>query len=385
MEARTLAWIGSETSSPDRNGTNRRFFFLSIGIGIGIGIGINAHNSHHYLLFNVLEGWGRGGFLSGDRPWGYPPSITLSTLSSESPSSNNTESRERERERERERSTNFRQTDKRASERASDWVAKLASVRARAELDIVLEKTYCGNVNFHWLLLSSEHGLGGLYLEEVYLHLHDGIVENYFGKTTLSLLEGDSNLNDSIFSSLVYCKSSALDHAAIEEDRNYHRLMLTSLVISKLSRFLSFNGFSKNLKVNSAGRNSYVALKLLGHKSPVSLEVNNSCGRSSLAAPRATTNHGLCHMGLGAVILAGTKGRHTRLDGADRARRGLVSPIFQQRGGVPRLSPAATLVLVACLLHHRKEMGEKKKKITDKECGLHWSEYERKLDRKSEK
>nr|CAD7392361.1 unnamed protein product [Timema cristinae] len=42
-------------------------------------------------------------------------------------------------------------------------------------------------------------------------------VENHFGKTTLSTPNQDSNLNLPVIGSLVYCKSSILDHVAIEE------------------------------------------------------------------------------------------------------------------------------------------------------------------------
>nr|CAD7608733.1 unnamed protein product [Timema genevievae] len=55
-----------------------------------------------------------------------------------------------------------------------------------------------------------------LYLKEVYPHLRGGIVEHYFIQTTLSTLDRDSNLNLPVTGSLVYCESSALDHAATE-------------------------------------------------------------------------------------------------------------------------------------------------------------------------
>nr|CAD7261662.1 unnamed protein product [Timema shepardi] len=59
-------------------------------------------------------------------------------------------------------------------------------------------------------------GLGSLYLEEVFLHLHGGRVENHFEKTSLSTPGRDSNLDLSIIASLVYCESSTLDPAATE-------------------------------------------------------------------------------------------------------------------------------------------------------------------------
>nr|CAD7263882.1 unnamed protein product [Timema shepardi] len=51
-------------------------------------------------------------------------------------------------------------------------------------------------------------------MEEVYSHLHDGRVNNYFGKTTLSIPSRDSNFNLPVIGSLFYCEGSALDLAA---------------------------------------------------------------------------------------------------------------------------------------------------------------------------
>nr|CAD7439946.1 unnamed protein product [Timema bartmani] len=45
-------------------------------------------------------------------------------------------------------------------------------------------------------------------------------VENHFGKTTLSTPDRGSSLDLPVIGSLVYCKSSALDHAAIEAEIN---------------------------------------------------------------------------------------------------------------------------------------------------------------------
>nr|CAD7420636.1 unnamed protein product [Timema poppensis] len=49
---------------------------------------------------------------------------------------------------------------------------------------------------------------------EIYPHLRGGRVENYLGKTPLITPGRDSNLQFPIIGSLVYCESSALDHAA---------------------------------------------------------------------------------------------------------------------------------------------------------------------------
>ncbi|CAG2059223.1 unnamed protein product, partial [Timema podura] len=57
---------------------------------------------------------------------------------------------------------------------------------------------------------SSRFRLGRQYFKEVYPYLHEGRVENRFVKTILSAPGQDLNL------SLVYCRSSALDHAATE-------------------------------------------------------------------------------------------------------------------------------------------------------------------------
>nr|CAD7602859.1 unnamed protein product [Timema genevievae] len=52
----------------------------------------------------------------------------------------------------------------------------------------------------------------------LYPHVSEGRVENNLGKTTLSTPNRDSSLVLPIISSLVYCKSSALEHAATDED-----------------------------------------------------------------------------------------------------------------------------------------------------------------------
>nr|CAD7193904.1 unnamed protein product [Timema douglasi] len=64
--------------------------------------------------------------------------------------------------------------------------------------------------------MASKKGFGRLYLWKLYLCLRVRRRENHFGKTTLSTTDRDSNLDLSDISSLVYCESSALDHAATE-------------------------------------------------------------------------------------------------------------------------------------------------------------------------
>nr|CAD7256925.1 unnamed protein product [Timema shepardi] len=59
-------------------------------------------------------------------------------------------------------------------------------------------------------------GLGRLYLEEIYPHVRGRGVENHFGKTTLSTLDRELSFDLTVIGSLVYCESSALDHASIE-------------------------------------------------------------------------------------------------------------------------------------------------------------------------
>nr|CAD7256128.1 unnamed protein product [Timema shepardi] len=55
---------------------------------------------------------------------------------------------------------------------------------------------------------------------EVSPHWCRGKVENYFGKTTLSAPDRDSNLDLPIIVSLIYCESSAFDHAATKASLN---------------------------------------------------------------------------------------------------------------------------------------------------------------------
>nr|CAD7569413.1 unnamed protein product [Timema californicum] len=59
-------------------------------------------------------------------------------------------------------------------------------------------------------------GLGSLHLEGVFPHLHGGQVETHFGKTFLSTLDQDSNLDLPVIDSLVCYESSALNHADSE-------------------------------------------------------------------------------------------------------------------------------------------------------------------------
>nr|CAD7429991.1 unnamed protein product [Timema monikensis] len=61
-------------------------------------------------------------------------------------------------------------------------------------------------------------GLGRLYSEAMYPHLRGGRLDNYFGKITFSTPDQDSYLNIRVISSLVYCKISALNHAATKAE-----------------------------------------------------------------------------------------------------------------------------------------------------------------------
>nr|CAD7406072.1 unnamed protein product [Timema cristinae] len=56
--------------------------------------------------------------------------------------------------------------------------------------------------------------------KEVYPHLRGGRVGIHFGKNTLITPDRDSKLDLPVFDSLVYCESSALDHAATEAGRS---------------------------------------------------------------------------------------------------------------------------------------------------------------------
>ncbi|CAG2056470.1 unnamed protein product [Timema podura] len=62
-------------------------------------------------------------------------------------------------------------------------------------------------------------GIRKAILKEVILHFHGGKVGKHFGTTTLSTPDRDSNLDLPIISSLVYCKSSALDYVIIEANQ----------------------------------------------------------------------------------------------------------------------------------------------------------------------
>nr|CAD7601875.1 unnamed protein product [Timema genevievae] len=55
---------------------------------------------------------------------------------------------------------------------------------------------------------------GRIYSEEVWPHLYRGRGEIHLGKPTLSTPDRDSNLDFPVIGSLVYCKSSALNHVA---------------------------------------------------------------------------------------------------------------------------------------------------------------------------
>nr|CAD7444209.1 unnamed protein product [Timema bartmani] len=56
----------------------------------------------------------------------------------------------------------------------------------------------------------------------------DGECENHSGKTTLSTPDRDSNLNLPVTGSLVYCESSALDHAVTKGGKKYNSLSIIS-------------------------------------------------------------------------------------------------------------------------------------------------------------
>nr|CAD7452349.1 unnamed protein product [Timema tahoe] len=73
------------------------------------------------------------------------------------------------------------------------------------------EKSYFCKYQF-----SRERELGKLNIEEVNPHLRGGRVENHLGKATPSSPDQDSNLDLPDIGSLMYCESSALDHATTE-------------------------------------------------------------------------------------------------------------------------------------------------------------------------
>ncbi|CAG2057955.1 unnamed protein product, partial [Timema podura] len=73
---------------------------------------------------------------------------------------------------------------------------------------------------------------GRLYLEEVFPHLHGGRVENHFGKISLSTSDRDSNLKLTVIGSLVYYESIALDHVATEAGRVENHLGISTLSTS---------------------------------------------------------------------------------------------------------------------------------------------------------
>nr|CAD7592107.1 unnamed protein product [Timema genevievae] len=64
----------------------------------------------------------------------------------------------------------------------------------------------------------------------MYSHLRGGIIENHFGKNTLSTPDRYSNLDLPVIGSLIYYESSTLDHAATEAGRN------NTHVVGRLSR-----------------------------------------------------------------------------------------------------------------------------------------------------
>nr|CAD7442376.1 unnamed protein product [Timema bartmani] len=84
----------------------------------------------------------------------------------------------------------------------------------------------------------------------------EGVWTIILEKTTLSTPSQDSNLDLLFIGSLVYCESSALDHAATEAgDRKYHIPNLVPLIISELkinqegNQAIGFSFVAKNATV----------------------------------------------------------------------------------------------------------------------------------------
>nr|CAD7604932.1 unnamed protein product [Timema genevievae] len=73
-----------------------------------------------------------------------------------------------------------------------------------------------GYQHFPPMSLPETLGLGRLHIKEEYSHFRRRRVENHFVRATLNTPDRDSNFNLLVIGSLVYCKSSALDHAATE-------------------------------------------------------------------------------------------------------------------------------------------------------------------------
>nr|CAD7425463.1 unnamed protein product [Timema monikensis] len=89
---------------------------------------------------------------------------------------------------------------------------QLAPLSFEAELDTVPDPL------LHRKILEASGVKPGTSGYEVYPYLRRGRLENYFGETTLTTTDQDSNLNLPVIGSLVYCESNALDHVATEGD-----------------------------------------------------------------------------------------------------------------------------------------------------------------------
>nr|CAD7454504.1 unnamed protein product [Timema tahoe] len=92
-----------------------------------------------------------------------------------------------------------------------DGKLTLSNLNLKTDLGVLM---LSGQASATAVLAPPIKGLGRLYLEEVYLHLCGGRVENNFGKT--STPNRDLNLDLPVTGSPVYYDSNALDHAATE-------------------------------------------------------------------------------------------------------------------------------------------------------------------------
>nr|CAD7424192.1 unnamed protein product [Timema monikensis] len=121
-------------------------------------------------------------------------------------------------------------------------------------------------------------------LREVYPHLFGGKVENNFGKTTFSTANRDSNLDLIAIASLIYCKSSALNHAATKEPamkermKRYCCLCCASPTLSLIMR-IPFTGFAP-------GQDITVSVNL---ENPTNVAINSvTCTLNQLCTLTAT-------------------------------------------------------------------------------------------------
>ncbi|CAG2056526.1 unnamed protein product [Timema podura] len=163
-----------------------------------------------------------------------------------------------------------------ASPTAGDMFLKNAAIMENTELSIVVlskapgkkqcperQKVYAGGTALEWthnlLNYLEQDGLGRLYLDKVYPHLH-GIVENHFGKNTLSTRNRDSNLELPIIGSLVCCESSALDHA-VNKLNNLNRVTVHAHAICPALRVPSLNLLFEELQLSNAGHSHFVLVR----------------------------------------------------------------------------------------------------------------------------